>query len=67
VPHAKTKKNCNKELVDRKIAASHQAELAVLLLILHPSLPKVDPAYARILTICAVESSQIFHFVFPIL
>jgi hypothetical protein len=67
VPHTKKNKNCNKELVDRKIAASHQAELAILLLILHSSLPKVDPAYARIWTICAVESAQIFHFVFPIL
>jgi hypothetical protein len=68
VPHTQ-KKNCNKELVDRKIAASHQAELAILLLILYPSLPEVDPAYAQILTIyvCAVESAQIFHFVFPIL
>jgi hypothetical protein len=52
---------------DRKIAAGHQAELAILLLFLHPSLPEVDPAYTRILTICAIESAQDFHFVFPIL
>jgi hypothetical protein len=52
---------------ERKIAAGHQAELAILLLFLHPSLPEVDPAYAQILTICAVESDQISHFVFPIL